>query len=146
LEEKYSTHRQTCGSLISELNGFHTVIPRCSPALALLSGTDLARGNERCWEIGMGVAYRVQFEQVLLGTGSPGIRQTARPYTATASTVVRAHRYLADDAGLPGVAGGGEGSGALGESKDRITDFRLYGKTPVGCRRRPSPDDVERIG
>ena len=35
-------------------------------------------------------------------TESPTICQTARRYTTTASTVVPAHRYVADDTGLPG--------------------------------------------
>jgi hypothetical protein len=43
LEVQYFTHGMTCGSLISGLNGFHTVIPRCSPLPPVLSGTDLAR-------------------------------------------------------------------------------------------------------
>ena len=47
LEEKYSTHRLTCGSLISGSKGFHAVIPRCSPPPPVLSGTDLARGSPK---------------------------------------------------------------------------------------------------
>jgi len=47
LEVQYSTHRLTCGSLISGSNGSYVVIPRCSPPPPALSGTDLARGGPK---------------------------------------------------------------------------------------------------
>ena len=45
LEVQYCTHGLTCGLLISGSDSAGAVIPRCYPALALLSGTDVALGS-----------------------------------------------------------------------------------------------------
>jgi molybdate-binding protein len=50
----------------------------------------------RYLEIGTEIAHRVRSGQLPAGTELPAIRQTARTYTTTSSTVVRAYRYLAD--------------------------------------------------
>ncbi|MBV9057675.1 MAG: hypothetical protein JOZ09_00765 [Pseudonocardiales bacterium] len=45
LEVQYSTHRLTCGLLISGSDRAVAIIPRCFPVFAVLAGTDLARGS-----------------------------------------------------------------------------------------------------
>jgi molybdate-binding protein len=50
----------------------------------------------RYLEIGTEIAHRVRAGQLPAGTELPAIRETARTHATTASTIVRAYRYLAD--------------------------------------------------
>jgi len=51
----------------------------------------------RYLEIGTEIAHRVRSGQLTPGTELLAVREAARRYTTTASTVVRAYRYLADN-------------------------------------------------